>query len=163
MELVIVIVLIGVIGAIAIPRMGSAADRSTTTAVAADLSNVQRAIDLYATEHLERGPATDPDGSTNPDPAVFTKRLLSATDDLGNVSPTGLYGPYLRTWPQNLLNKLSSVRIGGAAAGANTDGWRFDPATGAFESDAGSGKVGIGGATGLGGGIGVLADPGITP
>ena len=135
LELVIVIVIIGVIAAIAIPRMGSAADNSTNTAVAADISNVQRAIELYATEHLEQGPATDPDGSTNPNPAVFTQRLLSTTDDSGNLAPNGIYGPYLRAWPQNLLNKLSSVRIGGAAAGANTDGWRFDPATRAFESD----------------------------
>src|ERR1044071_3688159 len=86
-------------------------------------------------------------------------RHAQHTDDQGAIDPAGIFGPYLRAWPANQLNHLSSVRIGGAAAGANTDGWRFDPPTRKFESDCNASKFGVsGGATGLGGGV--IAEPG---
>ena len=158
LEIVIVLVILGVIAAIAIPRMSSAASNSANAAVAASVSQVQKATELYAAEHLERDPSQDPDGSVNTDGAVFARRLVQHTDDQGNLDPTGIYGPYLRSWPTNQLNRLSSLRIGGPAAGANTDGWRFDPPTRKFESDYSASKVGVsGGATGLGGGA--LVDP----
>jgi nitrite reductase/ring-hydroxylating ferredoxin subunit len=37
--------------------------------------------------------------------------------------------------PANPFNNLDTVRVGGAAAGANTHGWRFDPASGQFQAD----------------------------
>ena len=159
LEIVVVLVLLGVIAAIAIPRMSSAAGNSANAAVASSVSKVQQAIELYAAEHLERDPSQDPDGSTNTDGAVFSRRLVQHTDDQGAIDPAGIFGPYLRAWPANQLNHLSSVRIGGAAAGANTDGWRFDPPTRKFESDCNASKFGVsGGATGLGGGV--IAEPG---
>src|SRR5205085_826235 len=62
LELLIVLVILGVISAIVIPRMSSAAERSSTTAVAASADQVQRAIDLFSTEHQDRSPALDATG-----------------------------------------------------------------------------------------------------
>ena len=153
LELVIVVVIIGVIAAIAIPRMGSTAENSGNTAAAASTAELQRAIELYATEHLELSPASDPDGSVNTDSKAFVQRLLHSTDDVGNVDPAGLYGPYLRTWPPNPVNGKRTLRIGGAAAGTGADGWRFDPPTRTIAPDHAAGaKMGVvanGGAVGL--------------
>jgi hypothetical protein len=47
------------------------------------------------------------------------------------------FDPFLR-WqrvPVNEFNQRDTVRVGGAAAGANTDGWRFDPLTSEFQAD----------------------------
>jgi prepilin-type N-terminal cleavage/methylation domain-containing protein len=155
LELVVVIVIIGVIAAIAIPRMGSAAANSTNTAVAASTSQVQHAIELYAAEHLERTPAMDLDGSVNTSGQAFIDRLLNATDDQGTVDPSGIYGPYLRAWPLNPINSKSTVRIGGAPAGANSDGWRFDPPTRGFAPDHTAVATGVT----VGGSGAVVVDP----
>ena len=45
------------------------------------------------------------------------------------------YGPYLERMPINEFNNHNTVRVGGAAAGANTDGSRFDPLTSKFQAD----------------------------
>jgi prepilin-type N-terminal cleavage/methylation domain-containing protein len=159
LELIVVLVIIGVIGAIAIPRMSSSAANSTATAVSASTSQVQRASDLYAAEHLERNPALDPDGSTNPAGQSLIDRLVGRTDDAGVVSAAGLYGPYLRAWPVNLVNKKSTVRIGGAPAGINADGWRYDPATGTILPDH-TPAMGAGAASGVVSGGGAAVDSG---
>jgi general secretion pathway protein G/type IV pilus assembly protein PilA len=135
LELVIVIVILGIIAAIALPRMGSAAENSANKAVAASTAEVQHAIELYSTEHTEQDPSMNPDGSVNNDPSVFISRLLGQTDDQGNVDPAGIYGPYLRAWPVNPVNSKSTLRIGGLSSGLNTDGWQFDPATRTFSGD----------------------------
>lgn len=161
LELIIVIVIIGVIAAIAIPRMSSASERSVAAALGADIARVQHAIELYSAEHLENSPAVDPDGSVNPDGRVFIHRMMGRTDDSGNIGLGGVYGPYLRAWPDNPYSKLSTVRIGGDPAGANTDGWRFDPDSRAFESDYGNGKVSVApGGGAVAGGGGALATTG---
>src|ERR1043165_9807490 len=85
LEIVVVLVLLGVIAAIPIPRMSSAAGNSANAAVASSVSKVQHAIELYADEHLERDPSQDPDGSTNTDGAVFSRRLVQHTDDQGAI------------------------------------------------------------------------------
>src|SRR3954467_6058466 len=91
LELVIVITILGVIAAVAIPRMGSAASNSTATAVAASTAEVQHAIDLYSTEHLDRNPAVNPDSSLDPTGQGFIARLIHTTDDQGLVDPAGVY------------------------------------------------------------------------
>jgi prepilin-type N-terminal cleavage/methylation domain-containing protein len=147
------IVVVLVIAAIAIPRMGSAAENSANTAAAASTAELQRAIELYSTEHLEQSPAVDPGGALNTDGKTFIQRLLHKTDDQGNVDAEGLYGPYLRGWPPNPVSGKRTLRIGGALPGTDSDGWRFDPPTRNIAPDHIAGaKVGVitGGAVGTG-------------
>jgi len=141
-ELVIVVVIIGIITAIAIPRMSSAADNAAKNAVIADQGTLQRAIDLYETEHEGVLPHVGA-GAIK----TFYFRLIKKSDLDGTVNnTTGIYGPYINGIPANKINGKASIRKDGPAAGANTDGWRFDSTTGRIEPDH------IAGANRLGGG-----------
>ena len=130
-ELIIVVVIIGIIGAIAVPRMSNAADGAARNAVIGDLNALQKALDLYEIEHegvmIHIGAA---------DAKTIYYRLLKRTDLDGTINDaTGIYGPYINGIPANKINGLAKVRKDGAAAGANTHGWRYDSTTGQIEPD----------------------------
>ncbi len=150
-----VIAIMGVLAAIAIPRMSNAADRAKAGAVASSVTQLQRSVDLYTAEHAERSPVTEPDGSTTTAGTTLVQRLIRPTDDMGNIGAAGYLGPYLRVWPTNPYNGKQSIRIDGAPAGANTHGWRIDSGTLLVESDQlgtvalvghGAGAIAVGGA-----------------
>lgn len=124
-ELVIVVVIMGIIGAIAIPRMGQRVARSRVTALVTTTLRVQEAIDRYTAEHEGRDPAHDQVGSLNLSGLLFIKHLTRHSTILGNLDINGIYGPYITRWPLNTANGLRTVRIDGAAAGANTHGWHY--------------------------------------
>lgn len=129
-ELVIVTVIIGIIGAIAIPRVGDFVGRAEASALVEDLARVQASIDRYEAEHL--GQKVGDGGVTV---GVIASRLQGKTDRDGTVNASGLYGPYLREVPKNSINKLATMRVDGVAAGANTHGWRYHSTTGLIQSD----------------------------
>lgn len=133
-ELVIVVIIIGIVAAIAVPRMSSAASRSRAGAIRADLRILTGAVDLFAAEHADRTPAHEAGGGISVDADQFTKRLTLKTDETGAIN-TGIYGPYLRAIPVNPGNAKATLRINGAAPGANTHGWRFDTTLREFAAD----------------------------
>ena len=137
-ELVIVVVIIGIIGAIAVPRMSSSADNAAKNAVIGDKSALQRAIDLYTVEHEGVLPHV---GAANR--KTLFLRLLQTSDLDGTLNASGIYGPYLNGLPSNKINGLNDWRMDGAAAGANTHGWRYDSVTGVVEPDHLTNAVGF--------------------
>lgn len=148
-ELVIVTVIIGIIAAIAVPRFSRGAASARESAIVSDLSLLQSAIDRYTAEHGGLSPGHDAPGSPSSDGDDLIERLIGRTDESGAPQESGFLGPYLRMMPVNPFNGLRSVRIGGAAASANTHGWRFDPLSLVIQSDHGAdeidGEVVIGG------------------
>lgn len=128
-ELVIVTVIIGIIGAIAIPRFGDLVGRSEENRLIMDLARVQSALDRYEAEH--GAPASD--GGATAD--TIANRLIGFTDADGTVNASGRFGPYLRDVPENTINKLATMRVNGASAGAGTHGWRLHTLTGLIQSD----------------------------
>ena len=95
-ELVIVVVIIGTISAIAIPRVSGAASGTRDAAVRGNLTTLRNVIDMYAAEH----------GGTWPGAGGLEQSLIDQlakkTDDAGNIGTTpGLhvFGPYLRRFP----------------------------------------------------------------
>ena len=129
-ELVIVVVIIGIIAAIAVPRMGSITDRARKRRVVADLATLQKAGELYTIEH-----AGDNLAEGSADGETLAARMIAPTREDGTQDADGRFGPYLRSMPENAINGLSTVRINGAAPGAGTHGWRYDTGTGAFAAD----------------------------
>jgi prepilin-type N-terminal cleavage/methylation domain-containing protein len=135
-ELVIVVIIMGVIAAIALPRFGSAVDHATSSSLTANVEELQRAIDLYTSEHQGLAPGKEVDSSVVVNPQIFYGRLLKPTDLDGSQDDDGIYGPYLRFWPINPVNGVNKLRIDGAPAPANLAGWRYDSASNAIQSDA---------------------------
>ncbi len=135
-ELVIVVVIMGIIAAIALPRFGSAVDHATSSSLTANVDELQRAIDVYTAEHQGLAPGLETDSSVVVNPQVFYGRLLKTTDVDGGQNDAGIYGPYLRFWPVNPVNGSNKLRIDGAPAPANLAGWRYDSGSNTLQSDA---------------------------
>lgn len=135
-ELVIVVIIIAIIAAIAVPRMSSAADNAAKKAVIGSQTALQKAVDLYTVEHEGVLPHVGADAKT------FYFRLLRKSDLDGTINASGIYGPYINGIPPNPINGINRIRIDGAAAGANTHGWRYDSVSGQIEPDHTSGADG---------------------
>lgn len=172
-EIVIVVVIIGIVAAIAVPRMSSAAARARGTSLRADISAMNRAVEFYTAEHGGLHPGQDKTGATLADGDAVVARLVEQTDCHGD--PGTVYGPYLLRIPINPINGLATVRIDGAPAGAGTHGWRYDSvlrqflpddsvATAAIVADAAAvaavEKDGSGGMKALGGADAMAVDEG---
>jgi len=127
-ELMIVVSLLGILAALVIPQFGSNTAEAKTSALSSNLAAIRKQIELYRYHHQDLLPAAVGDSG-----ADFIQRMTGKTDATG--APGVAFGPYFLRVPVNPFNDRGSVRIGGAAAGANTDGWRFDPATGQFQAD----------------------------
>jgi prepilin-type N-terminal cleavage/methylation domain-containing protein len=135
LELVIVLVIMGVVAAIAIPRMSSSAENAKAGSLRADLDQLQRSIELYAAEHGDRGPEMNSDGSVVANPRAIATRLMRPTNEAGTPAAAAPLGPYLRLWPRNPYNGRYTIRLDGPPAGANVAGWRFDSASRTIEAD----------------------------
>jgi len=133
-ELVIVVVIIGIIAAIAIPRFEGMTDKARGQRLIADLSTLQKAAELYQAEHLGVNVGKASSG-TAVDADTLALRLTGHTDEGGSVAANGIFGPYVRAVPVNTMNDLATIRVDGAAPGAGTHGWRFSTATGNFAAD----------------------------
>lgn len=130
-ELVIVIVIIGVLAAIAIPRLSRGASGAGDSALQGNLKILRTAIDLYATEH----------GGAFPSAANIVDQLTKFTDENGNVSATRtgafIYGPYLRSIPPlpvGTRKGSTGIDIAANATEAGV-GWIYDPATGTIRAN----------------------------
>src|ERR1035437_8198219 len=93
LEMMLVVVIIGLIAAIAIPRMSRGAAGAGDSALAGSLAVMRDAIDRYAAEH----------GGAFPTVANFVANLTTYTDASGAAQATKdtthIYGPYLRQVP----------------------------------------------------------------
>lgn len=125
-ELALVLAIVGVVAALAVPRLSSAADNAKLAQIDANQRALQEAIDFYSAEHSGNSPAINPNGTTTTSGVLFMRRLLERTDELGNLDPAGIFGPYLRSPPKNPYLGMATVRIDGVATATNTTGWRFD-------------------------------------
>lgn len=104
LELVIVVVILGIVAAIAVPRMSSASSNAMEARAIADLRLLREAMELFKEEHgFYPGQRDDEQGGG---PAEWFERQLTQFSKVcGCTSPTPapeyIYGPYLRTIPSN--------------------------------------------------------------
>ncbi len=124
-ELVIVIVIIGTVAAIAIPRVSSAGDKAKAHALAATVRHTQGALDLFQAEHEGLSAAHTPSGTVVSNIALLN-RLLQRTDINGVLHVGGMYGPYLQRAPINPFTTSTEIRISSAQTLGNS-GFRYDP------------------------------------
>ena len=158
-ELVIVIVILGIIAAIAIPRIGSGSRNAGESALRANLASLRNAVDWYYGEHHNVYPGTNPDGLGGgaDSEAAFVSQLTMYSDTNGNVSaskdPAFPFGPYIRVDIPELpvganagQNTVTVVNQAGplVANPGDNNGWVFNTNTGQFianSTDAGSDAV----------------------
>jgi type II secretory pathway pseudopilin PulG len=141
-ELVIVVVIIGIIAAIAIPRLSRGTAAAADSSTAENLQLLRRSIDLFQTEHEGVLPSTS-GGITLEDMLLkytdVTATKVSATKDTANGI---IYGPYLRTIPPISVGERKGSNGIGTADAAGI-GWIYDSTTGTITANA-SGNDGTG-------------------
>ena len=118
-----VVVIIGVIAAIAVPRLGAGAGRARERTARTNEAALQRAVDLYMAEHEGRSPAEPTGGSGFSDAELFALRLMMPTSVTGEVEAAGEFGPYLSVWPRNPMSRCQATRIDGAATPQGCAWW----------------------------------------
>lgn len=120
-ELVIVIVILGVIAAIAIPRLGSSAQHAKDATVRASLRELTVALDIYTTKNEGRDPSIAPNGSFDTDSDAFTARLLA--------------DGYLKAIPYNPYTRKACMRLTNIENPTAECAWRYNPQTHQFLDD----------------------------
>lgn len=92
-ELVIVVVVVGIISSVAIPRISRGAESASESALKRDLQVLNSALDLYIAEH----------NGEHPNPTKIVQQLTQYTSPDGSISPTKdtthYLGPYIRESP----------------------------------------------------------------
>jgi len=142
-ELVIVVVIIGIIAAIAVPRISAGVGATGESALMADLFALRGAIDRYAAEHGGDFPGVRADGQGNgPNtPGAFESQLIKYSNGSGNVSDSPdaahEFGPYVRAIPAlpvggNKGDDTVAIDLSNSpplVAGGSA-GWVYNPTTG---------------------------------
>lgn len=128
------VVIIGIIAAVAIPRMSRGAENAKWQAVKADSIILQEAVDHYTAEHAGRSPAIDENGTTDSDSQRFMDRLLQRTDENGALTSLGAFGPYLRRFPRNPFTNCPMVRVSGDPSPSDC-AWFYDTGLGSIRPD----------------------------
>lgn len=131
-ELIIVIIILGILAALAIPQFTTSTDDAKTSTLKANLAVLRNALQLYYAQHNSVYPG-----------ATIVTQLTQYTNAAGTVSatkdPAFPFGPYLTKFPDNPLS-VSGAAVAGVTVGtdagtltadaAPTNGWKYSSATG---------------------------------
>lgn len=121
-EILIVVVILAILAAIAVPQFSTAADDTRKNSIRMSLYRIRTQLEVYREQHDGRMPAL----------ATFRDQLTMHTDSQGNTaaaySPTFRFGPYLLELPENPHTLTRDV--GDGVEG--TSAWYYDEATGEF-------------------------------
>ncbi len=128
LEVLIGIVILCLLAAAFVPQLSAGGDGARIRRLCGILQRVRAQIAVYEVQHNERLPGTTPG-------VTFEQAMTEKTDVAGYLDKDGCCGPYLEEMPVNPFNNRSEVRTDGAAAGADTHGWRYDTKTGDFQAD----------------------------
>lgn len=135
-ELLIVVVILGVLAAIVIPRFAGHSEEAKQAALDQSLAILQEAIERYALEHGGRYPGTLA-GETSW--GIFVKQMTLPTDATGDTGTR--YGPCLRTGiPRNPFTGTNNGTTSKVLAIGVAVAWRYDPTSGAISAGSSGGS-----------------------
>ncbi len=130
MEVIIVAAILAILAAIALPRLSRGSRGASDAALDADLAALQKAIDLFATEHDGQLPSLD----------SIAKQLTQYTDRQGKPQDKKdslhFYGPYLRAIPPVPVGpRRGNTKIG--SKDEDGVGWIYTPESGQIQANLG--------------------------
>jgi prepilin-type N-terminal cleavage/methylation domain-containing protein len=154
-ELLIVVIILGVLAAIAIPQFAGNTDDARLSALDTSLSELRNAIEMYYHQHsnVYPGAVKETDGTASANAAAaqtaFLAQLTLYSKADGTTSAakdaTFPYGPYLKKGlPKNPYGGLTTILCDiaeddiTAAASSGTFGWKFYTITGRLIANDGA-------------------------
>ena len=126
-EILVVVVILGILGAIVIPQFKPAATEAKTSRLCSDLQVMRVQIGLYKIQHNDEVPGTVAG-------VDFVQAMTNKTNKTGVLDPVGVYGPYVPRIPINPFIDLDTIEIDGVLGGG-THAWYYNTTTGAFHAD----------------------------
>lgn len=137
-EILIVVVILGILAAIAVPKLTNASQTARENTLKDDLRFLRTQITVYQSQHHDVYPGfPGGDISSTPTEGDFVAQMTMYSDERGNTNATGTaaykYGPYLSRMPENPVNSFATITIigpGGAMTPDGTTGWLYSPSTG---------------------------------
>jgi type II secretory pathway pseudopilin PulG len=137
-EVFIVVVIVGVLAAIAVPKLTNAATMSAEAKMREDLRFLRTQISVYTTHHKGVAPGyPGGDRGAAPTEALFGEQLMKITDEAGNPSAVRSavfkWGPYVQAIPENPVSGKKGVTILRPEEPLVADGmtaWLYQPSTG---------------------------------
>ncbi len=137
----IVILIIGILAALVVPRFSNASDIAQSVSLKDNLRMLRVQIQVYSAQHNSIAPGY-PGGNENTTPTEtdFINQMTKYTSSGGIVggthSDTYPYGPYVREIPLNPINGLRTILVLGnaspmptAPSDSTSYGWIFKPYT----------------------------------
>jgi len=139
-EILIVVVILGVLGAVVLPRFSDASAQTREATLKDDLRFVRTQIIVFKAHHGNIAPGYPGVRTTaSPTEHDFLIQMTGVTDEFCNVikqQTDKKFGPYLKKMPANPLNGLSTILIvpnGSSMPPAglpdNSTGWIYKPQT----------------------------------
>ncbi len=138
-EILIVVVILGILAAIIIPRFSTATDQARDSMLKENLRNVRTQMTIYSIQHLDTAPGTDENGTISAD--LFAEHLTGFSDINGNTNPTRTavysFGPYLSKIPANPITGKTTIAIADEMPEScnGDDGWIYVPNSMSFIAD----------------------------
>ncbi len=120
-EIIIVVVILAILAALVVPRLGGASTDPDLAALAATLQMVRTQLQYYKLQHKD----------TFPSLADWQEQMLGKTKSSGRSWDGGSCGPYLLQVPVNPLDGSRNISPGQDGSG----GWSYDQTTGEFSSN----------------------------
>jgi prepilin-type N-terminal cleavage/methylation domain-containing protein len=158
-ELMIVVAVIGILAAIALPRYQDYSRQAKEAAARQNLLTIRSAIELYASQHNGIPPGyPNNDVTAAPNVLTFALQLVKTTNAQGIAGEKGtagfVYGPYLPKIPMNPLGNGNGIKVytnsATLPAKAPTTGpdhifaWVYQPSTKTFRlNTAGTDSKGV--------------------
>jgi general secretion pathway protein G len=143
-ELLLVVVILGILAAVAIPQLADSSQEARASTLQTNLAVFRNAVEYYRSNHVGKYPGY-PVGGGAPTATLANDQLILASKADGSTAAPGTagygYGPYIRErLPENPVNGLSTVLIvnDGAAfpAADNSTGWIYQPQLGKVRANS---------------------------
>jgi len=137
-EILIVVVILGILAAVVLPKFSNASQSARETALKDDMRLLRSQLELFKAQHRDISPGY-PGGSpaSTPTEAELITQLTSFTSEYcdTNASQSAVYhfGPYLAKFPTNPISGDASVRViangSPVPAADGLTGWIYKPQT----------------------------------
>ena len=139
-EILIVVIILGILAAIIIPKMSNVGLISRENMLRENLRILRTQINSYRAQHWDVSPGYPGGDETQvPTPVAFIEQMTQPTNATGDTAAANTpFGPYLRTIPENPINGSTGVEIVNGVlppVGDDSDGWIFRPDLVIFKAD----------------------------
>jgi general secretion pathway protein G len=141
-EILIVVMILGILAAIAIPKFSNASQIARESSLKDNLRLLRTQLGVYKSQHAVYPGYPSGDPNQTPTAACAADQLLKFTDGRGNISDTSSdifrWGPYMDMVPKNPINGNAAIKILAETDDFTPDGttgWLYQPSSGAFKAN----------------------------